>query len=117
MENKTRYAEVLLSIGVAFAPLYAAISGFAHPENWIGFFPAFMQGIAPDSVLLGIFGAIEIILAIWILSGWKTYVPSVIIFIVMMSIVLFNFTLMDIVFRDITIGLSALALASLSYRK
>ena len=65
--------DLLLRVGVAFAFLYPALSALYNPFAWIGYFPAFTLGIVPDLVLLHSFGAVEIIIGVWILSGKKIH--------------------------------------------
>ena len=61
----------VLRLGVAFAFLYPAISAWFSPLDWIGYFPDFMKGYTSDVVLLHLFGATELIIAFWLLSGKK----------------------------------------------
>ena len=106
---------LLLRIGVAFAFLYPALSALYNPLAWIGYFPAFTLGIVPDTVLLHVFGVIEIIIGLWILSGRKIFIPSTLATIMLVAIVTFNANLMDVVFRDLSIAAMSAALAILSY--
>lgn len=98
---------LLLRIGVAFAFIYPAISSFINPTAWIGFLPAFVA----TETLLFIWGVIQIILALWILSGKKIFIPSIIASLALLGVILFNFTQIDIIFRDIVIFLVTIALA------
>ena len=103
----------LLRIGVAFSFIYPAISAFVNPDVWIGYFPLIIQDLfgGNDVLLLSLFGITEIVLALWILVGKRIFVPSVIASIYLIAIVLFNLSALDIVFRDISILVMALALA------
>jgi uncharacterized membrane protein YphA (DoxX/SURF4 family) len=74
-----------------------------------------MRGIVPDEVLLHSFGAIEVIIALWILSGWKVFYPAVIAGLMLLGIVAFNIPQFPIVFRDLSIAAMALALALMNY--
>jgi len=103
--------DILLRIAVAFAFLYPPFDASMHPQAWISFFPAFMRGIVPDPLLLFGWGVLEVVIAAWILSGKKIFLPSAAAAILLCLIVLFNFSLIEIVFRDITIALTAATLA------
>jgi len=104
---------LLLRIGVAFAFIYPAISGFVEPIAWIGYFPGFIQSLPVDLfIVLNIFGAVEIILALWILSGKKILIPCVLGAFMLVGIVTFNLSQIDILFRDVAILFMLLALIS-----
>ncbi len=104
-------SNLLLRIGVAFAFLYPPIDALSNPDSWIGYFPKFIHGIAPDLVLLHGFGGVEVVIALWILSGKKVFLPSFVAGIIIISIVLFNFRNFEVLFRDVSIALMAFALA------
>lgn len=110
--NIDKKIDWLLRIGVAFAFLYPPISAIFNPFAWIGYFPLFLTNIFPDPiVLLHLFGVVEVIVGLWILSGKKIFIPSGIAVIMLAGIIVFNFSQMDVLFRDIPILLMALALA------
>jgi len=108
---------LLLRIGVAFAFLYPAINAIFDPYAWLGYFPGFMQGILPSLVLLHGFGALEVLIALWILSGKKIFVPSVIATLMLGTIVTFNLSDFQVVFRDVSIALMSAALALGAWRR
>ncbi|MBI5644639.1 hypothetical protein HY970_00920 [Candidatus Kaiserbacteria bacterium] len=112
-----RFAHVILRIGVAFAFLYPPIDGIFHPETWIGYFPSFVHGILPDAVLLHGFGIFEILIALWILTGKQIALPSFAATGMLVAIVVFNHNQFEILFRDLTIAASTLALALDAYRR
>ncbi|MDE1919563.1 MAG: hypothetical protein KGH56_02570 [Patescibacteria group bacterium] len=114
---RDRTVHLLLRSGVAFAFLYPAIDALFDPYSWIGYFPKFMRGIVPDAVLLHSFGAVEVALALWILSGKRIFFPSVIATLMLLAIVLFNLQDFQVVFRDVPIALMAGALAVSAYRR
>lgn len=106
---------LFLRISVAFAFLYPPIDALVNPYSWIGYFPKFLIGIAPDMVLLHIFGALEVILALWILSGKKIFLPSLAATLILLAIVFFNPSQFEIIFRDLSIAFASLSLAVASY--
>ncbi len=113
--DKSKIVTVVLRVGVAFPFLYAPINAFFDPYSWIDFFPQFMRGIVPDLVLLNGFGLLEIVIALWILSGKKVYIPSTLAALLLIAIVLFNLPEFQLLFRDLSIAAAALALAYMSW--
>ncbi len=100
----------ILRIGLAFAFLYPPLDAVADPYSWIGYFPPFTRGYVPDMVLLHSFGALEIVIALWLLSGWRIFWPSLLALCLLLSIVALDFADFQIVFRDLSIASIALAL-------
>ena len=112
MRSPAGIGHLLLRISVAFAFLYPPIDALSDPYSWIGYFPAFMSALPVEPlVLLHSFGAIEVALGIWILSGWKIRIPSIIAAAMLIAIVAFNLPQFQVLFRDVSIALAALALA------
>ncbi|MEK7480157.1 MAG: hypothetical protein AAB665_02600 [Patescibacteria group bacterium] len=111
-----RIANVALRIGVAFALLYPPLNALTDPSAWIGYFPPFTRGFVPDEVLLHTFGIVEVILALWILSGWRIFWPSAAATLMLLGIVVFNPTNFQVLFRDLAIAASVFALAVVSWR-
>ena len=117
-QNKTRerVVEALLRIGVAIAFIYPAVEASFYPNSWVGFFPPWVRDL-PVSIelLLHLFGASEIVIAVWILVGKRIFIPSVLATIYLFFIVLFNWKFMDLLFRDIAILVIPIVLAIQSY--
>jgi len=105
---------LLLKISVAFSLLYPAISSIVNPSSWIGFAPNWIEYILPKGLFLVLFSIFEIVLAFVILFYKHTFYPSLLAMATLFGIVIFNIGAMDIVFRDISIGLAAVALAIMS---
>lgn len=104
--------DLLLRIGVAFAFLYPPISALVNPFAWVGYFPLFVTNLFPNAILLlHLFGGVEVIIGLWILSGKNIFVPSVLAAVLLAGIIVFNLSQMDVLFRDIPILLMAVALA------
>jgi len=108
--EREKLISLLLRLGLAFSFIYAAVAAFVNPSAWIGFLPEFLRG----GGTLTAFSVGEIVLGIWLLSGWKTFHSAVLSAIAIAGIILFNFGALDIVFRDVAIFLMAIALAVLS---
>lgn len=108
----------ILRIGLAFAFLYPPLDAIVDPYSWLGYFPAWMHGYVPDMVLLHSFGTIEIIIALWLLSGCRIFWPSCIALLMLLAIVIFDGSgQFEILFRDLTIASIALALAVAHFPK
>lgn len=108
----SRAADLLLRLSVAFAFLFPPLNAFVDPYSWIGYFPHFLHSIVPDMVMLHAFGLIEVVLALWVLSGRRIFVPSLICAGLLLIIVVFNLSDFSVLFRDVSIALAALALAA-----
>lgn len=116
-DRRDNITYLLLRVGVAFAFIYPAISAWFTPFAWIGYFPGFILDAvgSHEMLLLHAFGALEIFIGLWILSGKKIFVPSVLATIFLLAIVILHWSQMDVIFRDLPIALMSLALA-LKYR-
>ncbi len=107
-------ALLLLRLGLAFVFLYAAIASFFYPDNWVWFIPNWMQKIVPGRPMLLMHGIFELILGLWLVSGKWVYYAAIVAALDLVAIVLPNITVMDVVFRDIGLITSAVALALLT---
>jgi hypothetical protein len=112
--GRQHLSEVLLRIGVAFAFLYPPINALSNPDSWLGYFPSFMRGFVPDLVLLHAFGALEVLIALWILSGWRIFAPSLLATVMLLAIVGFDYRNFEVIFRDLAIASASAALAVLN---
>lgn len=115
MANQQKIAWLIVRLGVAFCFIYAAVAGYLDPESWIGWFPKFMRDMIPELILLKIWGVYEFITGVWILSGKKIFIPSVLASLSLAGLILANFSAMDVIFRDVTILFSTIALAVESF--
>ena len=82
------------------------------PLSWVGYIPSFVKdfGLSQDTLLIGL-AVVHVIIALWILSGLRIAIPSVVAALFLGSVVYFNWNQIDILFRDISLALAALALA------
>ena len=116
--HHARTAYLLLRVGAALAFLYPPFSALTgDPYTWLGYFPPFVQGYLPDLVLLHAFGVIEIIIGLWILSGYKIFIPAMLATAMLLGIVAFNLSQFDVLFRDVTIACLTFALALMHWPK
>jgi uncharacterized membrane protein YphA (DoxX/SURF4 family) len=108
---RTQAVNLILRAGVAFAFLFAGIDSFLEPFSWVDYIPQALSTIAPAMVLLHVFAAVEILLALWLLWGYKARIPAAIMALMLVVIVGLNFDEFQLLFRDISIAAAALAIA------
>jgi len=116
-ENYSKLASFTLRVALAIPFLYAAVAATLQPEAWIGFMPQFLQNLFPSSLLLGAHSSLNVILGLWLLSGWKTKYAAALSALTLLTITLTNLGALDIIFRDIGLLLAAVSLALLHYKK
>ena len=109
-------ADIILRVGLAFAFLYPPLDALADPYSWLGYFPHAVRMVAesagiPDMLLLHGFGALEILIALWLLSGYKIFWPSCAALGLLIAIVATSASDFQILFRDLSIASIALSLA------
>lgn len=102
---------ILLRLSVASVFLYAAIAATLEPYNWIGYLPQQLRNMFPAATLLHGFSLYEFLLAVWVLSGWKTFYAAILSSITFLGIIGANYAQLDVLFRDFAIFFSSLALA------
>ena len=109
-----------LRIALAFSLIYPSLSALQNPYAWIGYFPPFVLSFSASFgisslTLLHTFGFVEVVLAVWILSGKRIFIPTSAAAVMLGGIILFNLSQFDILFRDIPILVIALILARRAY--
>lgn len=104
----------LLRFGVAFTFLYASISAFIDPAPWLSYFPGFMREMVSDNILLLTWGIGELIISLWLLSGYRIFLPSIAASGLMLGIFIFDFDSLHITFRNMAILTTSIALAIMS---
>lgn len=92
--------------------LYAAISSFLDPKEWLGYLPTLLTENLDGEVVLKVFSVYELALAAWLLSGVYIRYAALLCAATLAGIVVTNFSLFAISFRDIGLIFAALALAS-----
>lgn len=105
-------AITILRWGLAFTFFYAAIASLLHPENWVGYLPAFVGNVIPTRLALTLFSFYEITLAVLLFAGWKLKWAALFAAVTLAVITVFNLGggVFDVTFRDIGLALMALAL-------
>jgi uncharacterized membrane protein YphA (DoxX/SURF4 family) len=105
-------AQIVLRVGSAFAFLYPPLAALSDPTGWFSYFPSFIRALpVPSLVLLHGFGLIEVVLAVWVLSGWRIRIPAAIMTVMLLAIVVSNLSDFTLLFRDVAIAAMTLALA------
>ena len=108
----SKTSSLLLRIALAFAFLYVAYGFWTHLSTWVGYLPAFVKGFGlAENVLIMLLAGFHLIIGLWILSGWKIFLSSLIAAAFLGAVVYFNQNQLNILFRDISLALAALALA------
>ncbi|MBX4192395.1 hypothetical protein KW798_02820 [Candidatus Parcubacteria bacterium] len=109
--SQTATANFILRAGIAFVFLYPAINAYFEPYTWIGYFPPFTRGYVDEFLMLHAFGVVEIVIALWILSGWKVFYPALVAGVMLLAIVVTNTQDFPILFRDLGLAAAAFYLA------
>jgi len=108
--NSGSFVSFFLRIGLATVFLYAAVASFLNPGAWIGFLPFWLRNLIPANILLIGFSIYQAGLTFWLLSGKKVFYSSFLAGLTLLAIVVSNLGDLDIIFRDIAILFSAIAL-------
>lgn len=108
-------ADHFLRGAIALSFLYPPLAALSDPYAWVGYFPAFTLALVPldPFVLLHIFGALEVALAVWLLAARDVRTPARIAGVVLLAITLANPSQFAVLFRDLALALAAFALAAL----
>jgi uncharacterized membrane protein YphA (DoxX/SURF4 family) len=118
MFDYSKLPNYLMRLGVAWAFLYPPLRAIYDPFSWLAYFPPFLRELSiPPEILLHGFGIIEIITAVWILTGKKILVPATLATVMLLAIVIFNHSDMDVLFRDLSIAAMSAALAAEAWLK
>lgn len=115
MVRSQTLATLLLRLGVAFAFLYAGVDSFFDPFAWLDYIPQALAAAVPALTLLHAFAVLEILIALWLLSGWRVFYPAALAALLLVAIVLLNLGEFQLLFRDVSIAAAALALAAGAY--
>lgn len=107
---KMHLAPLMLRLGLAFVFVYAAISSFVTPRDWVGFLPTMMTDFIDADLLLKFFSTFELLLAAWLLSGVYVRLAGLVSALMMVGIVVTNPSVFIVSFRDIGLAFAGLAL-------
>jgi hypothetical protein len=110
----TNRASLFLRLGLAFVFAFAGISAILNPTAWIGFVPNIVELVIAKESFLILHDIINLSLAVWLVSGKKTYWAAIGSCIMLAGIILGNLGALIITFRDIGLFMAAVALAVMS---
>lgn len=105
---------LLLRVAIAFAFLYPPIAAVLNPTAWIWFVPDFVELFIAKEVFLHVFGVVEVLIALGVLFMRNPFWPAAAASVILFIIVVIDLSTFDIVFRDVSILLAALALILLT---
>ncbi len=108
---------LLLRLGLATVFGYAAVSSFVSPDDWVGYLPQMLTDLVDAKLVLHVFSVYELGLVVWLLSGVYIRYAALLCALTLGGIVVSNFGLFVISFRDIGLALAALALAVEDFQK
>lgn len=114
--SNNKLAVWFLRVGLAFVFAYASYEICVNPANFLKYTPKFILSIVSENMFLYTFGVAELVLAVWLLTGWKAEYPSIISVMLMVGIIVFNPEYFQILFRNVAIGFGGLALLMLETR-
>lgn len=114
--SNNKLAVWFLRVGLAFVFAYASYEICVNPANFLKYTPKFILSIVPENMFLYTFGVAELVLAAWLLTGWKPEYPSIISVMLTVGIIVFNPEYFQILFRNVAIGFGGLALLMLETR-
>lgn len=113
-QKPTNLPAFFLRLGIGTVFLYATLSAFLQPSLWVGFLPRWLTAFLNENILLFLFALYQITLSVWLFSSWKTDKAALVAALTLLVIIIVNISLLDIVFRDLAIFFSSLALVQLS---
>ncbi len=106
----------ILQLGLAFVLIYAGISAFIYPNDWIGYVPGWVEKFGTSQILaLHLHSLVEILLGIWLISNWKVKLAGLITALDILAILImggFGRSVFLVTFRDVGLASMAIYLAS-----
>ena len=105
----------LLQLGLAFTLIFAGVDSLRNTADWVGFVPVWIEHFRISrELLLHVHAVTEIILGLWLISGWQLRLAAAITALDILGIILANGlsrTIFLITFRDVGLFFMALYLA------
>ena len=112
--DRLNLAKLSLRVALTIAFGYAGLGSILHPRDWVGYFPVFINQLPFVNTIFLVFSIGEIGLTLWLLSGFKTKYAAILAALMLIGIVGANFSDLSILFRDLALIFSAIALVLLS---
>ena len=110
MLPKENLPSLFIRTGVAFTFLFAALSAYLYPVVYLQYFPDFILKNFPAVLLLHMFGVYEILLAVWLLTRKWPKASAIMAMLTILAITVVNLSFFSIVFRNVSIFFSCVAL-------
>ena len=110
LDNR-KISSSLLRIGLAVVFIYAGVSSYMHPEEWVGYLPPFLEKMKNAVTLLQTFAVVEMALAVWLLIGKYARFAALLSAALLIGIIVAQPNDLIITFRDIGLVFMALGLA------
>ncbi len=109
--------QYLLQFGLALVFIYAGVSSFIHPFDWIGFVPSWVTTLGVSRIFaLHLHAGFEILLAALFLANFKIRWVAWLAVVDLAVIILINgfgYSVFEVTFRDMGLFFTALYLALL----
>lgn len=112
--KKNGNASFLIRIGLIFVFGWAAVYATIMPDKYLHFMPVWVETLMPRTLALHMFSVYEALLCIWLASGVKTRYSGILSALTIAGLTGFNFSEFTVLFRNVSIFFSALALAVMS---
>lgn len=107
----------ILQWGLAFVFFYAGVASLLNPTLWGGYLPPLLATAPFARLFLTIFAVYEIVLAIWLFAGRKLRWSAIIAAITFIAIIISDFSIFRVTFRDVGLLMAALALFEFAREK
>ena len=108
--DRMKLISLLLRIGIATAFLYPPVAAYLNPDGWIWFVPDFVEVFISKELFLTLFGIVELAIGAAILVMPNPLIPALAAAGVLGAIIVLDWNAFDVIFRDIAILLSCIAL-------
>jgi uncharacterized membrane protein YphA (DoxX/SURF4 family) len=108
--NSPKTAALILRFGLAFVLIYAAISAFQQPFEWIGYVPSQLSHVVAPATALKLLSILQLIIGGWLIIGKYTKYAALATALVLFGVIVTNGSQLIITFRDIGLLAAAAAL-------
>lgn len=115
--NEKTLTSFFVRVGLSIVFLYAGTAAVLDPLSWMGFIPSWVRAIIPPAIFLPLHAAMDMAIGLWLLSGWKRFYAGLVASLALLSIIVFNLGALDIIFRDIALFFSAVAVMALHWQE
>ena len=112
----TRRQLVILSLrlGLIFVFSYVPSASYLDPSSYYHYLPAWSAPFINKDLALTLLSIFELLLVGWFIWGKQLLIPSILAAVALTGILILNFPSFGVIFRNVSIIFSAIALAILS---